>query len=1841
MTLLFIHHKWGTLWIIFFIFIRFTFSGDVDDTMHIPPEYTNCSCEWSGWMDADTTIDDDTQDETLPALRRSGYKFCAKPVDIQCYNYASQKVIANPAFGTCSVDIGFSCQVFCDDYKVRVACCYCPPKAVGPEFQIESQSNQGCLKTQFTSNLSSTHSLRVDSNCLGDDLSQLWTWVSTNQIMNKATQQCIATDETTSGSAVITKNCDDTDAKQRLVYDKYTKTLTSTDGYISSTDGRFTFYPRQSKFMAKLPLGTTDMTTMQGFPCDDELTDPEFGSVDCSFGAYQGSECHFSCDHGYKLAADAQDTSICLRNRQFSAPSPTCEKIVCNPPLTSHENGEVQCTNSNGLDSNCIFKCDTGYALETGYKQSICLENGNWDPYPPPKCNQIICPKLAEVTNGNVNCSQSNIYGSKCIFSCSEGYERIGAKAVACVGSGTWNDTKPICQKIQCPALNTLANGKTTCSAGQYYMSSCRYACDEGYTMVGSGSTLCNADGTWSSTPPTCERKTCNKLVTPDHGSLSCSDGKFYSSKCQFGCNPGYRIEGESSLTCTAEGWNHGSPECIRITCSHLLSPVNGQVSCSDEDFFGSKCTFSCQIGYEVEGSKVVQCGERGWNDSSPTCPRVHCPMFTKPRHGQVTCYPAPGNEYGNACFFTCDEGYTKSIPNSPPVVCSASGTWSGPEQTCKRIQCRRLTSLRKGTVTCSDGNNYKSNCTFKCNKGFNHYGATETTCGVNGWDAEKPTCDRLVCNPRLNAPENGQISCTTKGLLTCSFTCNKGFQLTGNDMSECQSDETWSVSEIPVCEKISCPKAVGPNHGSVKCTDKNLFNSECNYTCDRGFTRVGDQLSHCTDDGTWDNKAPTCTRISCHDLSPPTNGLIDCADDSFYGSTCSFSCDEGYALIGAKSAICQLNSTWSKRLPYCERITCSPGFSNPSNGRVICSDFNNYASVCNFQCDEGFTLQGAPKTECDVSGWTVTKAPSCKKITCPKEADALVAGTESCDGSNDYQTLCEYECNRGYELIGASSRTCQRDGRWTDSRPTCQKIECPVIRELVNGQTVCQSGNEYLSVCVFVCGDNYNRVGTSKATCKEDKTWSPALFPKCELIPTTTPPTTTTNATATTKRTTKSTTTSSTTTMTSTTSTTATPPTNVIGITPVSVNTKPPFIPTEKPNSSGNRDDAQKTPTPTSTPGTGENPASAGIPIIPIAVSIVGVVLIVVIIVLCIVWRRRNNKQSFSKGIPMTEHRYDESQLQKLIPNGSTNRRFPAVPLDRLESEFTRKHADDDKLFREEFSGLPEGHGTRENGGKAMNKEKNRYTNVIPYDHSRVVLPKANGTDNDYINASFIDGYKHKGKFIAAQGPKECTVDDFWRMIWDQNVTTIIMVTKLNEGKESKCALYWPQSGSQLYNDLNVVFIGENHLVDYTVRKFTIQQVRGDATLSMRRNLMQYHFTSWPDFGVPKTPSGMLKFLRKIKHGSPTGYGAIVVHCSAGVGRTGTFICVDAMVDMMLRENKVDVYGFVSQMRSQRPEMVQTEQQYIFIYQALLEHHLYGDTEVEATEVSAHIDELNQRMPGNVTGMEHEFKKLTTIRIQKEQMRAGNHPANMRKNRVLLILPYDWNRVILPIKRGVENTDYINASYIDGYRQKDAYIATQGPLPHTVEDFWRLIWESKSASIVMLTELVERGQAKCEQYWPDDGAMIYGDLQVEHISENELDNYTTRDFVVTSTGDQNDRKHLVRQFHYHGWPETGPPVSGFSMIELVEQVQKQQQTSGNHPITIHCSAGAGRTGAFCALSTALEQVKAEGVLDMFQIVKCLRMQRPHMVQNLEQYEFCYRAVQEYIDSMSEYYNFK
>ncbi|KAK5854156.1 hypothetical protein PBY51_015252 [Eleginops maclovinus] len=660
----------------------------------------------------------------------------------------------------------------------------------------------------------------------------------------------------------------------------------------------------------------------------------------------------------------------------------------------------------------------------------------------------------------------------------------------------------------------------------------------------------------------------------------------------------------------------------------------------------------------------------------------------------------------------------------------------------------------------------------------------------------------------------------------------------------------------------------------------------------------------------------------------------------------------------------------------------------------------------------------------------------------------------------------------------------------------------------------------------------------------------------------------------------------------------------------------------------------------------TAENPTHQGAHVLP-STLIISLLLIIVVLLTIYCLRFKNHRKalvtSVDKKIPNGFLEEQGEQTVVLLPRSpSPSKRYFPIPLDSLEEEFRIRSADDGKLFREEFNSLPcyYHHGSFEEASREHNREKNRYPNILPYDHSRVVLSHLDGhLCSDYINASYIDGFKEKNKFIAAQGPKLETLADFWRMIWEQKTSTIVMLTNLKERKEDKCYQYWPEKGCWMYGNVRVAMEDVTVLVDYTIRKFCVQYQGSDGPRAPRL-VTQLHFTSWPDFGVPFSPIGMLKFLKKVKAVNPPYAGPIVVHCSAGVGRTGTFIVIDSMIDMMHMEQRVDVFGSVSRIREQRCQLIQTDMQYSFIYQALLEYYLYGDTELDVCSLEGHLQRLhNTRAPHDRLGLEEEFRKLTNVRIMKENMRTGNLPANMKKNRVLQIIPYDFNRVMLSVKRGQEFTDYINASFIDGYRQKDYFIATQGPLSHTVEDFWRMVWEWRCHSIVMLTELKEREQEKCFQYWPSEGSVTFGDYTVELTGDTQCETFTLKDMVLTYRPEKKSQH--VRHFHFHGWPEIGIPAEGRGMIDIIAAVQRQQQQSGNRPIIVHCSAGAGRTGTFIALSNILERVKAEGLLDVFQTVKSLRMKRPHMVQTVEQYDYCYRVVQDFVDIFSDYANFK
>ncbi|XP_050798963.1 receptor-type tyrosine-protein phosphatase delta isoform X28 [Gopherus flavomarginatus] len=597
------------------------------------------------------------------------------------------------------------------------------------------------------------------------------------------------------------------------------------------------------------------------------------------------------------------------------------------------------------------------------------------------------------------------------------------------------------------------------------------------------------------------------------------------------------------------------------------------------------------------------------------------------------------------------------------------------------------------------------------------------------------------------------------------------------------------------------------------------------------------------------------------------------------------------------------------------------------------------------------------------------------------------------------------------------------------------------------------------------------------------------------------------------------------------------------------------------------------------------------------------------------------------------TQSLYDNNSLPRFARKGMAS--HPPIPILELADHIERLKANDNLKFSQEYESIDPGQQfTWEHSNLEVNKPKNRYANVIAYDHSRVLLSAIEGIPgSDYVNANYIDGYRKQNAYIATQGALPETFGDFWRMMWEQRGATVVMMTKLEERSRVKCDQYWPSRGTETYGLIQVTLLDTVELATYCVRTFALYK-NGS---SEKREVRQFQFTAWPDHGVPEHPTPFLAFLRRVKTCNPPDAGPMVVHCSAGVGRTGCFIVIDAMLERIKHEKTVDIYGHVTLMRAQRNYMVQTEDQYIFIHDALLEAVTCGNTEVPARNLYAYIQKLTQIETGeNVTGMELEFKRLASSKAHTSRFISANLPCNKFKNRLVNIMPYESTRVCLQPIRGVEGSDYINASFIDGYRQQKAYIATQGPLAETTEDFWRMLWEHNSTIVVMLTKLREMGREKCHQYWPAERSARYQYFVVDPMAEYNMPQYILREFKVTDARDGQSR--TVRQFQFTDWPEQGVPKSGEGFIDFIGQVHKTKEQFGQDgPISVHCSAGVGRTGVFITLSIVLERMRYEGVVDIFQTVKMLRTQRPAMVQTEDQYQFGYRAALEYLGSFDHY----
>ncbi|KAI0209847.1 Receptor-type tyrosine-protein phosphatase mu [Lamellibrachia satsuma] len=530
---------------------------------------------------------------------------------------------------------------------------------------------------------------------------------------------------------------------------------------------------------------------------------------------------------------------------------------------------------------------------------------------------------------------------------------------------------------------------------------------------------------------------------------------------------------------------------------------------------------------------------------------------------------------------------------------------------------------------------------------------------------------------------------------------------------------------------------------------------------------------------------------------------------------------------------------------------------------------------------------------------------------------------------------------------------------------------------------------------------------------------------------------------------------------------------------------------------------------------------------------------------------------------------------------------------------------------FTKEHEDLPSGVRAKcEAAKKSQNKSQNRFVNILAYDHTRVVLSVSSG-QRDYINASYIMGYKDKANaYIACQGPRDWTIEDMWRMVWQEKSNTIVMLTNLYEMGREKCNQYWPKEGEvKSWGNFITEASTEDRFADYVIREFSL---KNEETMKMRK-IRQLHFTAWPDKGTPEYAYPLLAFHRKVKSFDSVRHGPLVVHCSAGVGRTGTFIAIDILIQQAAAEGKVDVFQCVNLLRTQRMDMVQTVSQYVYVHQALIESG----------------ERLNALKP-----------------LAKNAQCAALEPSNVEKNRIMEIIPSDRHRpyLVTPWKEG---NNYINAVVVHGYKKQDAFILTQSPMTTTVVDLWRLLYDHESRTVVMLDDN-DVTDDQCVIYWPSKKALKqqYGPLQVELVetSFSENSNVTEREFKLTKSGRSGDCSKIVKQFQLkkNGWHhDASLPADKMVLLNLLDMVEKWQQQSGNGRITIHCSDGASRCGLLCAASYVLEHLKVEQEVDIFHAVQHIRTTRPQLVTDLDQYRFLFEVALAYMSQFDTYANFQ
>nr|XP_022311762.1 receptor-type tyrosine-protein phosphatase epsilon-like isoform X1 [Crassostrea virginica] len=569
-------------------------------------------------------------------------------------------------------------------------------------------------------------------------------------------------------------------------------------------------------------------------------------------------------------------------------------------------------------------------------------------------------------------------------------------------------------------------------------------------------------------------------------------------------------------------------------------------------------------------------------------------------------------------------------------------------------------------------------------------------------------------------------------------------------------------------------------------------------------------------------------------------------------------------------------------------------------------------------------------------------------------------------------------------------------------------------------------------------------------------------------------------------------------------------------------------------------------------------------------------------------------------------------------------------IPVRNIKAQIANMSAKENAGFKYEYNDIPRGelYPCLE-GKKPENKVKNRYVTIFSYDHSRVVLNSPGTDGNGYIHANYIEDTKGVRSYIATQGPKPKTIADFWTMVSQEEVTVIVCLTNLKEGAKNKCAQYWPNLNDKLQGgNITIRNLGEKTYAEHIIRQFKIHnKAKGEDRL-----VTMYHYTAWADHGVAD-PLSLVVFHRQVMRATAQSNGKYtLVHCSAGVGRTGTYIALDALYREGQKSGKINVPMYVRTMRKDRMNMIQGDEQYKLLYLALMEA-FNGPSRCLATEkfLRKYQDENCYTNCGHVRpnttqkfALSTEFEELLALRkvySNKDYELGQTHlSANYTQN----VLPVEQYMCHLSYAKG-RNT-YYNAVLLQSFLEKDCMISGQYPLPDYTEDLLRLIRDFDARIVVFLCPVKDLA---CSSTWFPTKTQVkfVGNFTIKHVNEAKGSHVKTTKLILQSK-ENNDMRITVLECPT--WKERQSTADKRVLLDVIKEVKTEKiNTEGR--ILVLSSDGAARCGPFFVVYNALEQITVDREVDIFTIARQLQVRRTEFVSTLDEYQLCYDVIAEYL----------